>query len=159
MNNNQNIEIKKDKQKQALLDQLKRTPTVELSCNKCGVSRATYYRWRRESKKFANRADEAIVEGRLFISDIAESQIFSLIRDRKFEAIRFWLANNEPRYSNKLEIKGHLTTINAVDALTPEQKKLLRNALKLALPKENYEKENKLQASKDTGDDDEGSEL
>ena len=153
MNNNQNIEIKKNKQKQALLDQLKRTPTVELSCNKCSVSRATYYRWRKESKKFANQADEAIVEGRLFISSIAESQIFSLIRDRKFEAIRFWLANNEPRYSNKLEIKGHLTTINAVDALTPEQKKLLRKSLKLALPKENYEKENKSQSPEDIRED------
>lgn len=158
MTDNKNIEIRQSKQKQALLDQLKRTPTVELSCDKCGVSRATYYRWRKESKKFARQADEAITEGRLFISSIAESQILSLIRDKKFEAIRFWLINNDPRYSNKLEIKGHLTTANAITALTPEQKKLLRKALNLALPKQNYE-QNKSQPSEDAGEDGEGQEL
>lgn len=159
MTDNKNIEIRQGKQKEALLDQLKRTPTVELSCDKCGISRATFYRWRKESKKFARQADEAIAEGRRFMSSIAESQIFSLIRDRKFEAIRFWLANNEPRYSNKLEIKGHITTTNTIDALTPEQKKLLRKAMKLALPKENYEKENTSQSPEDTREDGEGSEL
>lgn len=159
MSKNQTIKIKQDKLKQALLEQLKRTPTIELACEKVGVSRMSYYRWCRASKKFAKQADEAIIEGRLFISDVAESQIFSLIKDKKIEAIKFWLAHNAERYGNKLEIKGHIT--HSSETLTPEQEKLLRKALELALPKQTYEqnknKENGF--SEDTGEDDEGQKL
>ncbi|MFH1990240.1 MAG: hypothetical protein ABIJ19_00015 [Patescibacteria group bacterium] len=150
------IKIRQRKIKKALLEQLKRTPTIDLACEKCGVARATVYRWIKNSKKFATEIDLALAEGRVFISSIAESQIFSLIRDKKFEAIRFWLTNNEPRYSNKLEIKGHI--INQSESLTPEQEKLLLKALELALPKENYEP-TKEQQPEDTEEDGEGSEL
>lgn len=150
------IKIRQRKIKKTLLEQLKRTPTIELACEKCGVARATVYRWIKNSKKFASEIDLALAEGRVFISSIAESQIFSLIRDKKFEAIRFWLLNNEPRYSNKLEIKGHIT--HQSETLTPEQEKLLLKALELALPKQNYEP-TKEQLSEDAGEDGEESEL
>ncbi len=131
------IKIKQRKLKKAFLEQLKRTPTIELACEKSGVARTNIYRWVRNSKTFAKEVDLALTEGRIFISDIAESQIFSLIKDKKFDAIRFWLQSNNPRYGNKLEIKGHLT--NASEPLTAEQAKLLREALKLALPQNNVQ--------------------
>ena len=150
------IKRRQRKIKKALLEQLKRTPTIDLACEKCGIARATVYRWIKNSKKFASEIDNSLAEGRVFISSVAESQIFSLIRDKKFEAIRFWLTKNEPRYSDKLEIKGHIT--HASETLTAEQEKLLQKALELALPKENYEptKERQLE---DAGEDGEGSEL
>jgi hypothetical protein len=145
MSKEETIKIRQSKLKQTLLDQLKRTPTIELACEKTGVARSSVYRWIKTNKKFAKELDAALIEGRVFISDIAESQIFSLIKDKKFEAIRFWLANNDPRYGNKLEIKGYLN--HAVSELTPEQEKFLREALKLALP-QNYEPKTQNKSSK-----------
>jgi len=130
MSKKETIKIRQDKIKQALLEQLKRTPAVELACDKVGVARATYYRWTKTNKKFAKEAEMAIWEGRLFISDIAESQIFSLIRDKKIEAIKFWLTHNNPRYSNKLELSGTVATKD--EPLTEEQKALIKKALKLS---------------------------
>lgn len=130
MSENQTIKIRQGKLKQALLDQLKRTPTIELACEKAGVARATYYRWLKASKAFAKAAEEAVYEGRLFISDIAESQIFSLIRDKKIEAIKYWLSHNNPRYANKLELSGTVATKD--EPLTAEQKIIIKKALRLS---------------------------
>lgn len=130
MNKEKTIQIRQGKLKKALLEQLKRTPTIGLACEKTGVARATFYRWTKTSKKFAKEVDLAIAEGRVFISDIAESQIFSLIKDRKFEAIKFWLTKNEPRYKDKLELSGTVSTKD--EPLTAEQKALIRQALKLS---------------------------
>ena len=149
------IKVRQRKIKKALLEQLKRTPTIDLACEKCGIARATVYRWIKNSKKFASEIDNSLAEGRVFISSVAESQIFSLIRDKKFEAIRFWLTKNEPRYSDKLEIKGHIT--HTSETLTAEQEKLLQKALELALPKETYGL--KKQNIEDAGEDGEGSEF
>lgn len=140
MKENETIKVRQSKLKQALLDQLKRTPNIELACEKIGIARATYYRWIKTSKKFAKESEAAIWEGRLFISDIAESQIFSLIRDKKIEAIKFWLTHNNPRYSNKIELSG--TVITKDESLTDEQKALIKKALKLS-PLYDYNKSNK----------------
>ncbi|TAN57227.1 hypothetical protein EPN15_04925 [Patescibacteria group bacterium] len=144
MSGNTIIETRQSKQKQSLLEKLKRTPTIELACNHVGISRMTYYRWIKASKKFAKEAEEAIFEGRLFISDVAESQIFSLIRDKKVEAIKFWLNHNNPRYANKLELSGTVSTKD--EPLTTEQKALIRQALKLSSLK-NYGKKTKQKRS------------
>jgi F0F1-type ATP synthase delta subunit len=115
--------------KLALLEQLKRTPTIETSCQKVGVSRATVYRWISASKKFEAQIDMALNEGRTFMSDIAENQLFSLIGEKKYEAIRLYLSTHNSRYSNKLEVSGSVTSDQP---LTKEQKKLIREALKLS---------------------------
>lgn len=122
--------MKSEGEKQHVLEQLRKTPVVQFACEKTGVSRATYYRWIKTNKRFAQQAEEALLEGRLFICDIAESQIFSLIRDKKIEAIKFWLAHNNPRYAHKLELFG--TVANKDEPLTAEQKALIRKALKLS---------------------------
>lgn len=136
------IKIRQRKLKKTFLEHLKRTPTIELACEKAGVARTNVYRWMKQSKKFSKEVELALTEGRIFISDVAESQIFSLIKDKKFDAIRFWLQNNNSRYGNKLEIKGHLT--HSGEPLTAEQAKLLREALRLALPQNNAQDNTKL---------------
>jgi hypothetical protein len=134
MSKEKTIKIRQSKLKQVFIAQLKRTPTIELACEKTGVARTNIYRWMRISKNFAKEVESALIEGRIFISDIAESQIFSLIKDKKFEAIRFWLSKNNPRYGDKLELTGIIN--NSVE-LSPQQEKILREALKLALPQNN----------------------
>ena len=40
------------KEKELIIKQLKKTPIVQLACEKTGVGRATYYRWRKVDKRF-----------------------------------------------------------------------------------------------------------
>lgn len=140
MSRQKTIIARQNRLKGAFLEQLKRTPTIETSCQKVGVARATIYRWIRASKKFEGLVNEALVEGRTFMSDIAENQLFSLIGDKKIEAIRLYLSTHNPRYSNKLELSGNVTSQD--EPLTKEQKKLIRQALNLSSLR-NYDQKNK----------------
>jgi hypothetical protein len=129
MSKDKTIELRQKKLKEAFLEQLKRTPTIETACQKVGVGRATVYRWRDQSNKFRDQIESALHEGRTFMSDIAENQLFSLIGEKKYEAIRLYLSTHNPRYSNKLEVSG---SVMSDTPLTKEQKKLIREALKLS---------------------------
>jgi len=130
MSRRDTIKARQGKLKEAFLEQLKRTPTIETSCQKVGIARATVYRWIKASGKFEKKVDQALVEGRTFMSDIAENQLFSLIGDKKIEAIRLYLSTHNSRYSNKLELSGSVSSKD--EPLTKEQKKLIREALKLS---------------------------
>lgn len=130
MSRRNTIAARQNKLKEALLDQLKRTPTIETACQKVGVARATVYRWISASKQFEKTIDKAQQEGRAFMLDIAENQLFSLIGEKKFEAIRLYLTTHNPRYGNKLELSGSLMTKD--EHLTKAQKKLIREALRLS---------------------------
>lgn len=121
--------MKRERGKEAVLKQLQKMPVVEVACQRAGLSRATYYRWRREDSKFRKASDEAIIEGELLINDMSESQVISLIREKSWAAISFWLKHHHHKYANKLEINAN---INQVEPLTPEQEAVIREALKLA---------------------------
>lgn len=138
MSRKDTIKSRQDKLKEAFLEQLKRTPTIETACQKVTVARSTVYRWIRENKKFEKQVDDSLNEGRTFMSDIAENQLFSLIGEKKIEAIRLYLSTHNPRYGNKLELSGMVST--KTEPLTKEQRKLIREALKLSSLK-NYDKE------------------
>jgi len=130
MSRRDTIKARQNKLKEAFLEQLKRTPTIETSCQKVSIARATVYRWIKASGKFEKKVDEALIEGRTFMSDIAENQLFSLIGDKKIEAIRLYLSTHNARYGNKLELSGSVSSKD--EPLTKEQKKLIREALKLS---------------------------
>ena len=137
MSRKHTIKARQNKLKQAFLEQLKRTPTIETACQKVGIARATVYRWIKENKKFEKQVDEALDQGRSFMSDIAENQLFSLIGEKKIDAIRLYLSTHNARYSNKLEVSG---SISKDEPLTKEQKRLIREALRLSSLR-NHEKE------------------
>jgi len=122
--------MKKDKIKELLLEQLKKTPVVQIACEKIGVGRASFYRWKQEDKRFAKAAEEAITEGEMLITDLSETQLINLIRDKNFSAIQLWLKTHNPKYGNKVEISGNINYSN--EELTPEQANVIRQALRLA---------------------------
>lgn len=134
------VERRKTKNKKLILEQLKKTPIVQIVCEKSGVGRATYYRWRKEDPEFSRLADQAISEGQLLVNDLAESQLISAIRDKNLSAIVFWLKTHHPSYASKLEITGK---IKHEEQLTPEQEALVMKALKLAsvVPESQLKKE------------------
>ena len=84
--------------KSNLLELLRDTPLVQPACQRAGVSRATYYRWRKEDADFKKESDEAINQGRLLINDLAESKLISQIRNENMTAIIYWLKNNHKNY-------------------------------------------------------------
>lgn len=132
--------MKDAKQKQLLIENFKKTPIVQLCCERSGVSRATYYRWRKDSK-FVKQADEALREGMLFINDIAESQLLSSIKDKNLTAVIYWLKNRHSAYAERIQLNGKVETSTK---LTPEQKLIINKAFAMAaFNNQNYAKEKK----------------
>lgn len=129
----------KTKDKQMLIDQLKKTPIVQVSCERLGIGRATYYRWRKEDKEFAANSEKALVEGRLLVNDLAESQLMSAIKEKNMTAIIFWLKHHHPSYTTKVEVMTSPKQFE--DNLTPEQESLIRKALEMValVPAEKHE--------------------
>ena len=116
-----------NKVKEELIEILGKNPILQPSCDRCDISRATFYRWRSEDKDFKAKVDKAITEGRILVSELAESKLLSAIKSENLGAIKFWLQNNDPRYSNRLEIKGEITATSK--ELTPEQEAIIKKAL------------------------------
>ena len=129
--------MKKDTDKKLVIEQLKKNPLVQIACEKVGVVRATYYRWRKEDSEFASLTDAALLEGRSLVNDLAESQLMSAIKDKNISAIIFWLRNNHPTYANRLEVSGKVSHIQ--EELTDEDRALFAEALRLALPQKKEE--------------------
>lgn len=124
------IEARKAREQAALLEQLRKVPIVSIACEKAGIGRATYYRWKKEDEEFAKAADEAATEGTLLVNDMAESQLLAAIRDGNLGAVMYWLKHRNANYNTKLEVTARIKQEN--DALTPEQEAAITEALKLA---------------------------
>lgn len=119
-----------EKQKKKLLVNLRKLPIVQVACAKSGISRATFYRWKKESKTFSKEIEKSMQEGIDFVNDLSENQLIKLIRNENFSAIRFWLQNRHKAYANKVEVLERGMSDN--QELTDEQKKIVEEALRLA---------------------------
>lgn len=98
------LALETEKQKKALIEQLKKTPIVQTACTRADVGRATYYKWRAQDRVFARVAERAIEFSRFSINDVAESRLLQLVQSDNLTAIIFWLKHNHPQYapSNKV---------------------------------------------------------
>ena len=127
------IDERQQQEKAILLENLKKTPIVQLACEKSSVGRTTYYRWLKEDSNFAEQAHEALKEGTDLMNDYAESQLLTAIKERNLTAIIFWLKNKHKDYSTRIELTGHLQS--GLEPLTVEQQELIQKAISLiALP-------------------------
>lgn len=121
--------MKKNKLQDQFFEELEKVPIILVACEKTGISRNSIYRWRKEDKKFAQKMDTAISEGVAFVNDMSESQLLTMIKEKNWSAISFWLKHRNANYRDKIEI----TNKEDDEELTSEQKKIIRNALKLGL--------------------------
>ncbi len=121
--------MKSNDTKKLFLENLKKIPIIQVACEKAGVSRATVYRWREKDKKFRKILDEALSQGEALINDMGESQLISLMKEKNFSAIRFWLNHRHDKFKERVEIT---TKSEEQEKLSPEQQKIVKEALKLA---------------------------
>jgi hypothetical protein len=96
--------MKKDRVKDVFLAQLRKVPIVEVACQHAGVARSTVYKWRAEDEEFRADMEAALGEGEAMLNDLSENQLYSLILERKFPAIAFWLRHRNPKFKDKLEV-------------------------------------------------------
>ncbi|PIQ80217.1 MAG: hypothetical protein COV79_01635 [Parcubacteria group bacterium CG11_big_fil_rev_8_21_14_0_20_41_14] len=128
---------KSDELKNTIVEQLRKTPIIQIACEKLNISRMSFYRWKNEDNEFAKKVDEALLDGQLLVNDLAESQLISAVKDRNMSAIMSWLKHHHPAYRTRVQIEG---TINTIQEMSDEQKELVRKALTLAkLNLEDYE--------------------
>ncbi len=120
--------MKKNKLQDQFLEELAKVPIVQVAVEKCGLSRNSIYRWRKEDKVFEKKMDEAMKSGVAFVNDMSESQLLTLIKEKSYQAISFWLRHRNDNYKDRIEI----TTKDDKEELTEEQKKIVKKALKLA---------------------------
>lgn len=123
---NINVQKRQSVDKKLVIEQLRKTPIIQLVCERCGIGKSTYYRWRQDDAEFKKNSDEAMQDGIDMINDLSESQLIALIKEKNFPAIQLWLRQHHPAYSNRLEVKAQ---IESADPLTPEQEALIRKAL------------------------------
>lgn len=139
-NDKTTITVRQKKEKQALLTILKEMPIIEVACKKTGIGRATYYRWRKEDKNFLRQCEDAVGQGTEFINDMSESQMITLIKEKKMPAIAMWLRHHHKRYGSKAQ--PYVPIATSVD-LSDEEQELVLKALALAsgtiIPKNNYD--------------------
>ncbi|MFA6523541.1 MAG: hypothetical protein WCS85_04210 [Candidatus Peribacteraceae bacterium] len=119
---------KTTRDKAALIERLRKTPVIQIACEKTGTSRQTFYRWRRDDEVFASDADEALSAGKSLVNDLAESQLLSALKNGDPWSVQYWLRHHHADYSSKLEI----TAKTGSETLTPEQQEQLNRALAFA---------------------------
>lgn len=88
-------------EKTLFLEQLRKTPIIQVTCEKTSISRATYYRWIRKDSRFKEQINIAKKHGILLMNDVAESKLLSQMNNGNMTAIIFWLKNNNAKYSDK----------------------------------------------------------
>lgn len=108
--------MKKDKLKDKFLEELEKIPIVSVVCNKLGVARNTYYRWRKEDVVFNINASDCLDSGVDLVNDMAESVILNGIKESNMKATMYWLSHRHRTY-RKPFIRPRDT-----DDLTEEQK-------------------------------------
>ncbi|MBU1143666.1 MAG: hypothetical protein KKH92_08495 [Firmicutes bacterium] len=121
--------VRQDKQKELVVEQLKKTPIIQIVCEKVGISRATFYRWKQDDLVFADAIDRAIFMGVELINDMAESQLLAAIRDQNMTAIIFWLKHRHRSYGTRVSLDANLRVDKQ---LTDEEQETIRRALELA---------------------------
>ena len=120
--------MKKTKKKDEFLEQLKKIPIVQVACEKVSLSRNTVYRWRNEDETFRKEMEIALQEGEDLVNDMSENQLLSLIKDKNWSAISFWLKHRNPKFRERVEVITRMDD----DTLTPEQEAMVKKALELA---------------------------
>lgn len=85
-------------EKSRLLQILSEARFIGPACKKVGISRATFYRWMESNLDFRIEVEKATKSGQGNMVDGAEVALYSLVREKKISAIKYFLEHNSDRY-------------------------------------------------------------
>jgi hypothetical protein len=85
-------------QKEKFLDGIREYPNITVMATRCGISKATVFRWKKEDPDFAKQVRAAMSEGRGTITDLAEGKLIGAIKKGEKWAILEWLATHTKTY-------------------------------------------------------------
>ncbi len=91
-------EKRRQQLKARFLKTLAQYPIISVACQRSGIPRSTLYEWRKLDPDFSERIDEAELEGRFVINDLAESKLIAGIKNAHHPSITLWLTHNHKRY-------------------------------------------------------------
>lgn len=113
--------------KDALLEELAKYPIIQIACQRTGIGRSTFYKWKKRDEKFSEIASMAIAEGKKFTNEMAESQLIKAIGNGNMTGIIYWLKNNHADYTDKVRYE-HSHEYH-IDEFTEEQSSAVARAL------------------------------
>lgn len=90
--------MKKSKLEKTLLEVLEKVSNISIACDKVGISRYTFYRWRNEDKKFAKKVEKAMRFGDESVCDLVDSKIISAVKNGDWKALKFVAEKRHPKY-------------------------------------------------------------
>lgn len=128
--------MKTKQQKLLFIEALRKTPIIQVVCERTGISRTTYYRWKEVDEDFADAVSSALNEGIALVNDMAETQLITSIKEKNMSAIAYWLNHRHPAYARRLISSEQKTR------LSPEQLSLIQTCLKIFPPNEPVAEEN-----------------
>lgn len=109
-----------------LLEELERTPLIQVVCEKVGISRNAFYRWAKEDKEFAERVNEALSLGTGVVNDIAVSNVLNGIQKNDIKYTMFWLDRRHPDFRRPLVFKYDSDDIITYRRRVKEQSQIIR---------------------------------
>lgn len=99
------IDVRIKRQQEKLLEALAESGNVSFACKKAGVSRDTFYRWKKDDDEFTERVILAIGSGKEFVNDLAHNQLIRNIQNGDMSAIKFQLGNCHEDYLPKKSVQ------------------------------------------------------
>lgn len=89
--------MKKTKVWKQFLEELEKTPVVQVACEKVDISRQTYYRWIKEESALTE-IREARQRGIDLVNDVAESNVLNGIKNKDAGYTKYWLSSRHEAY-------------------------------------------------------------
>ena len=103
--------MKKRRVRDRFIEELKITPIVQVVCDKLGISRQTFYRWKEEDSLFSANVDVALNYGESFVNDVAESNLLRSIKNQNMPDTKFWLTRRHPKFKKVYEHRDNNKTV------------------------------------------------
>ena len=119
--------------KNKFLEELAKVPVVQVACEKVGISRQTFYRWKSSSKTFSTSVEKAMEDGVSIVNDMSETQLMNMIKNGEFKAVSFWLRHRNAKYREKVEVTHKSESLPLSDA----QKQIINTTINLIKNNEN----------------------
>lgn len=109
-----------------LVEEIEKTPLVQVACDKVGISRNTFYRWVKEDPELPARVNEAMSLGMGVVNDVAVSNVLEGIKKKDIGYTKYWLTNNHPNFKKQPVPRSNLDDVLEYTHLLSEGAKKYR---------------------------------